>query len=110
MNCWLSEKKFKSCTERIKKQKISNLVQNFTSPELAYAVTSKLHKSGEKSVALLFKELTSTPNRAIKMRKSLKNINISLLIPYFPNKAVPFIMDNNLTKNQCTNIRIGSKA
>lgn len=104
------KKNFETCTERIKKQKISSVVKSFTSPELTYAVTSKLHKSGKRSAALLFKELTSSPNRALKMRKSLKNTNISLPIPYSPNEAVAFIMDNNLTKKQYTNIRIGSKA
>jgi len=65
------KKNFETCTERIKKQKISNIVKSFTSPELTYAVTSKMHKSGNE-VQLYFKELTSSPNRAVKMRKSLK--------------------------------------
>jgi len=100
------KKNFETCTERIKKQKISNVVISFTSLELTYAVTSKLHKSGKRSAALLFKELTSSPNRALKMRKSLKNTNISLPIPYSPNEAVAFIMDNNSTKNQYIHIQI----
>lgn len=89
---------------------MSNVVKSFTFLELTYAVTSKLHKSGKRTTALLFKELTFSPNRALKMRKSLKNTHISLPIPYSPNEAVAFIMDNNLTKNQYTNIRIGFKA
>ncbi|KAE9522734.1 hypothetical protein AGLY_016843 [Aphis glycines] len=42
------KKNFESCTERIKKQKISNVVKSFTTPELTYALTSKLQKSGKR--------------------------------------------------------------
>jgi hypothetical protein len=72
-------------------------------------VTSKLFKSGNRSAALIIKEITATPKRDKKIRKSLQSNNISIPVHYTTNEALAFLIDNRLTKKQYCNIRIGSK-
>jgi hypothetical protein len=72
-------------------------------------VTSKLFKSGNRSAALIKKEITSTTKRAKKIRKSLQSNNISIFVHYTANEAITFLIGNRLTKKQYFSIRIGSK-
>lgn len=68
-----------------------------------------MFKSGNRSAALLIKEITSTPKRAKKIRKSLQSNNISDPVPYTANEALAFLINNRLTKKQYCSIRVGSK-
>ena len=71
----------------------------FTLPEIKYASQSSFYKSGNRSSGKLIQEMFLTPKRSKKIRKayadSLKNIKS---IPYNPEEALAFIIENNLTK------------
>lgn len=66
-------KMFNECSERTKKKKVQSLLKSYTSPELTYAISTKLQKSGKRSTALLLKEANESPARANKILKAFKN-------------------------------------
>jgi hypothetical protein len=64
---------------------------------------------GQRNVASLFEDSLSFPNRAKKIKSAYTCLNKNRPIPYTPVEALAFIIDNKLTKQQYTNIHIGSK-
>ncbi|KAL4126338.1 hypothetical protein QTP88_010560 [Uroleucon formosanum] len=80
-----------------------------TSPEVLSAAKSKLYKKGQRSAASLFKDSSSSPNRAKKIKSAYKDANKNCPVPYTPDEALAFMIDNKLTKQQYINIRLGSK-
>ena len=73
-----------------------------TTPEITLITKSKLYKSGKRTLDNLLEEGASTPKRSLKMKNALKTKNV---IPFSPQKALAFILDNKLTKQQYINIR-----
>lgn len=103
-------KPFIVSSERSQRRKItSTITSRITSPEIVSLAKKKLFMSGQRSVVQLFKNSTSSPNRAKKIKNAYKNINKKRPIPYTADEALAFILDNNLTKQQYINIRLGSK-
>lgn len=100
---------FSECSERTKKKKVLPLLKSYTSPELTYAISTKLQKSGKRSTALLLKEANESPTRANKILKVFKNSDSIKPVPFTVDEALAFIIDNNLTKEQYINIRRSSK-
>ncbi|KAL4088601.1 hypothetical protein QTP88_015577 [Uroleucon formosanum] len=99
------------CSERTQRRKIQSLLSSscITSPEVLSAAKSKLYKKGQRSAASLFKDSSSSPNRAKKIKSAYKDANKNCPVPYTPDEALAFMIDNKLTKQQYINIRLGSK-
>jgi hypothetical protein len=74
---------FKSSSDRSKRRKSVNLRSMFSAPELSYEAQMNLRSAGEQDAAQLFKEATTTPTRASKMRRTWKveqeNVGLQLL-------------------------------
>lgn len=103
-------KPFINSSERSQRRKINSTISSrITSPEIACAAKKCLYKSGKRSVLQLLKNSTLSPNRAKKINNAYKNINKNRPVPYTADEALAFILDNNLTKQQYINIRLGSK-
>lgn len=105
-------KQFDKCTERTKRRKINVLLNSnieLTSPEIISAAKHKINKSGQRSVVQIFNTTTTTPKRAKKIKKILKNSETLKPIPYNPDEALAFFIENNLTKQQYVNIRLSAK-
>lgn len=73
------------------------------------AAKSKLFKSGQRSAAYLLNDTSSSPNRAKKIKLTYKDANKNVPVPYTPDETLAFMIDNKFTKQQYTNIRLGSK-
>lgn len=103
---------FSTASERTKRRKIESLV-NTTSPEvLSYAARLSLQNSGKRDAAKILKEVTQTsPKRGTKIKNAYEAINLNNLkpIPYSPEEALAFFVDNKLTKNQYISIRDQAK-
>jgi hypothetical protein len=68
-----------------------------------FVAKSKLYKSGKRILAYLLEEGASTPKKkTLTMKKALK---IKKVIPFSPQEAIAFILDNKPTKQQYINIR-----
>jgi len=98
-------------SERTQRRKIQSLLSStcITSPEVLSAAKSKLYKTGQRKATSLFKDSLSSPNRAKKIKSAYKDANKNCPIPYTPDEALAFMIDNKLTKQQYINIRLGSK-
>jgi hypothetical protein len=62
-----------------------------------------------RNVDTLFEDSLSSPNKAKKIISAYTCTNKTCPIPYTPIEALDFIIVNNFTKQQYTNIRNGSK-
>lgn len=51
---------------------------------------------------MLLKECLTTPTRSTKIKKAYLNFLSIGIIPYTPDEALAFIIDNKLTKQQYT--------
>lgn len=98
-------KHFSECSERIKRRKIIPLTKSYTSPELIYAARNKIQKSGKRCLAMLLKEATISPKRAVKIKNGYLNSLSIGTTPLTPDEALAFLLDNKLTKQQYKNIR-----
>lgn len=102
-------KSFSESSDRTKKSKVKHIVDSYTSPELVKAISTKLHKSGKRNVVNVLSEAMKTPKRASKIKKILSYSNKLKPVPYSPDQALAFFIDNKLTKEQYINIRKGAK-
>jgi len=99
----------KICLNVLTELKISPLVSSLSSPELVLALSTKFQKSGKSSASLLLKDSLASPTRASKIRNIIKNADHNnTFIPYTAIEALAFIIENKLTKQQYTNIRLGA--
>lgn len=51
----------------------------------------------------------ASPTRAIKIRNVVNNVDNNKIIPYTSNKALAFLIENKLTKQQYLYIGLGAK-
>jgi hypothetical protein len=91
-------KSFLECREKTKKMKVQSLVKLYTSPELVYVVLSKFQKSGKRDAAQILKEVTESPTRAAKYKKSLNHFDRNIPILFTCEEALAFMVQNKLTK------------
>lgn len=96
------KKLFTETSIRSKQRQSAVIGKICTTPEITFIAKSKLYKSGRRTLANLLEEGASTPKRALKMKKALKTKKV---IPFSPQEALAFILDNKLTKQQYINIR-----
>lgn len=75
---------------------------------MTHAAKGKLYKSGQRSAAEILGSVTTTPTRAIKIKKQLNQKN-SGITRQTSDEALAFFMDNKLTKDQYINIRVDAK-
>lgn len=68
------EKPFCESSDKSKKRKVEALIENVSKEELLYATRYALNKEGERSAAVLIKEITddSQPERALQIKKVLR--------------------------------------
>jgi len=102
------QKNFQECTERAKRQKVSSLINSHCLSELAFSTATQLNKCGKRSVANLVKEIVKNPDDT-KAFQVKQNYIDSKPIPYSNEEALAFLIDNDLTKTQYVNIRLGAK-
>lgn len=102
------QKNFQECTERAKRQKVSSLINSHCLSELAFSTATQLNKCGKRSAANLVKEIVKNPDDT-KAFQVKQNYIDSKPIPYSNEEALAFLIDNDLTKTQYVNIRLGAK-
>ncbi|KAF0704275.1 Uncharacterized protein FWK35_00031990, partial [Aphis craccivora] len=61
------------------------------------------------SLCITSPEVLSATKNLKKIKSAYKDVNKNCPIPYTPDEALAFMIDNKLTKQQYTNIRLGSK-
>lgn len=75
---------------------------------MTHAAKVKLYKSGQIAAAEILGTITTTPTRAVKLKRQLNQSTLSI-IPLTNYEALVFFMDNKLTKDQYIYIRIDTK-
>lgn len=94
-------KLFTESSIRGKQRKSSAIGKICKTPVITFVVKSKLYKSGKRTLAKLLEEGASTPKIGLKMKKALKTKKV---IPFSPQEALAFILDNKLPLQlQCVN-------
>jgi len=101
------KKCFAECSNRSKQRKSAALGNSCTTPEMKHAAKSKFYKSGNRALGDVLEMATSTPKRAIKIKKLLDTKKS--IVPYSAEEALGFILDNKLNKQQYINIRYEAK-
>lgn len=92
-------------TERSENRKTKVLSKSYTNPHIVYFAQSKFQKLNKGNTVMLFKGTLTIPTKSIKIKSAyLSSLSIRI-ISYTPNKVIAFILNNNLSKQQYTNIR-----
>ncbi|XP_050525962.1 uncharacterized protein LOC126896864 [Daktulosphaira vitifoliae] len=99
------------CSERTMRRKINSALTmtSMTSPEILCAAKKKLFVSGKRNETALFNKLLLSPNSVPQMKMAIKDSCNKEPISYTADEALAFIVDNQLTKQQYMNIRLGAK-
>lgn len=97
-------KSFEVSCARSQRKKVTNLIETASTSELALATQIKLRKSGQRSAASLIKEVTSFPNRASKLKKTIQTSQVKQDI-FTPEEALALIIDLKLTKHAYIELR-----
>lgn len=97
-------KSFEVSSARSKRKKVSNLIQTASTSELSLAIQIKLRKSGHRGAASLINEVTSFPNRASKIKKTIQTSQVKGDV-FTPEEALALIIDLKLTKHAYIELR-----
>lgn len=65
--------------------------------------------SGQKDLSVVLKEAAVSPSRPAKMKRFLSPEKLKEPVPYTPQEALAYLLENNFTKTQYINTRIGAK-
>lgn len=97
-------------SDRSKRRLVSKIVSECDQdPDmLVHAASSAARVSGNSDLAAVLKQMGRIPSLSSKIRKTLSNPQ-KLPVAYSPDEALSFLLDNNLSKSQYMNMRIGSK-
>lgn len=97
-------------SDRSKRRPVSKIVSECDQdPDmLVHAASSAARVSGNSDLAAVLKQMGRIPSLSSKIRKTLSNPQ-KLPVAYSPDEALSFLLDNNLSKSQYMNMRIGSK-
>lgn len=101
-------KNFDDSSNRSKLRKIKPLVDNYSETEVLHAAKVSLTLSGKRDAASMLDQLTMTPTRATKIKKTFLIPTIHP-IPYTPEKALALFVNANLTKATYNLIRQQAK-
>jgi len=104
-------KQFIECAERTKRLKIKTIIDNscITSPQFIHAAKKKIHMAGQRNVVKLLNETTASPNKVKQIKLAINTSETSKPIPFTPDEALAFFVQNKLTKQQYINIRLSAK-
>lgn len=104
-----TQKDFSNCSDKTKKRRIQEITDNVSSEQLIFAVKSSFMEQGKRAAADLLEKSILSPNRAVKMRRSLQTIEtFKTVVPYTPEEALAFILNTGMTKDMYIRTRIGA--
>lgn len=98
-------KSFIDCSDKSKKRKVLQLCTNYSDSELTFAAQYKLQTSGKRIEAKILKDIINVSTEPSNIKTICNKSLCNSPIPYSPDEALAFILDNNLTKQQYINIR-----
>lgn len=99
-------------SERSRRREASTIINecnHHPSPEaLIHAASSAARAAGNLDLAVVLNQILQRPSFPSQIREFLSNTK-TMPKSYTPEEALSFLLDNNLSKSQYMNIRLGSK-
>lgn len=100
---------FQEKSDRSKRRDASNISRNLNHDlqRILQACRHAAKASGDKDLYRVINEISKSPERPKKIRKLLEKPKS--LTKKSPQEALAFLLDNSLSKNVYTNMRLGTK-
>lgn len=96
---------FEESSDRTKRRRTSEIRENFSAEEIAYATQMSLRSSGAVDAAAVIKDITTSPTRASKYRSAFKSSLTPQPIQMTGDEALVDIVVAKLTKQSYLDIR-----
>lgn len=104
-----SLKSFEEAGIKTKRKIVRSLTTEFSQKELVLPTQMTLHSAGKRDAASLLRNITATtPRRATKYKRSYE-IPAMLPVPFTPDEALAYFINNNFSKRQYVNTRLENK-
>lgn len=92
-------KSFGESSERSQREKCKILSESLILSEIKCVAKSKLWSKGKRIATKKVGDILDTPDQAPTIKKALIKSESKMSFAISPNKALAFILDNNLTKH-----------